>query len=112
MILLLQLLQRIARGERLERGSRLDTAWWLSALVTMPLTGAIFMGSAALLEKSEHAHVLDTMAGMVAMVVLMVIVLAVLQASCVRIFRRRPLWLVPIIVAMWGGGVWWFLGWL
>ena len=111
MILLLQLLQRIARGERLEKGSRENAAWWLSVLVTMPLTGAISMGCIAWVEMSEHAHVLDTMAGIVGMIVLMVIGFAVLQACCVRIFRRRPLWLVPIAVVVWGGGVWWFLGW-
>ena len=108
--MLIQLLLRIASGERLEKGSRENTVWWLGALVTLPVTLAVMMGCFAWLEKSEYSHLLDTMAGIV--VVLVVIVLAVLQASCVRIFRRSPLWLVPIVVLIWGGGAWWFLAWL
>jgi hypothetical protein len=111
MILLLQLLRRIAGGERLEKGSRENITWWLAILVTMPVTGVIMMGCFAWVEKSEHSHLLDTMAGIAGMVVMMVIVLAVLQAVCVRVFRQSPLWLVPIAVAIWGGGVWWFVAW-
>jgi hypothetical protein len=112
MILLLQLLRRIATGERLEKGSRENTAWWLALLVTMPLAVAIMMGCFAGLEHSEYSHLLDTMPGLVGMVVLMVVILIVLQALCVRTFRRRPLWLLPIAMVIWGGGLWWFLAWL
>jgi hypothetical protein len=112
MILLLQLLQRIASGERLEKGSRENTVWWLAILVAIPVTLAVMMGCLALLETSEYTHLLDTTSGIVGMVVLMVIVLAVLQTFSVRIFRRSPLRLIPIAVVVWGGGAWWFLAWL
>ena len=112
MILLLQLLRRMASGERLEKGSPENATWWLGVLVTLPVAVAVMMGCFAWFEKSEYSHLLDTMAGVVGMIVLMVIVFAVLQAVCVRTFQRSPLWLIAIAVVIWGGGVWWFVAWL
>ncbi len=103
---LINLLVRIAAGERPEKGSRRDTAWWLSGLALMPVAMALFTALATWLERCVDVSFLDSYAGIFSLIVLLVVFIYVVLAASVRTFQRFPLWLIPIAIATWSAGAW------
>jgi hypothetical protein len=95
------LIVRILSGERMERGSRENTAWWLSCLATLPLLILLFVGAMQWVRKSGWLHLVDTLPGLVGMILVVGIGWIALQLVIVRIFKRSPLGLLPFAVLAW-----------
>lgn len=106
MNLLFNLIVRIASGERLERGSSQNTAWWLGGLAVMPVVMILFTMFGTWVERTFHFSFLDSYGGIFVMIILLCLVMFAILIPCVRIFQRSPLWLIPIAAAIWIGGAW------
>lgn len=106
MNLLFNLIARIASGERLERGSRQNTAWWLGGLAVMPVVMILFTMFGTWVERTFDFSFLDSYGGVFVMIILLCLVMFALLIPCVRIFQGSPLWLIPVAAATWTGGAW------
>jgi hypothetical protein len=87
------LIVRILSGERMERGSRENTA--------LPLLILLFVGAMQWVRKSGWLHLVDTLPGLVGMILVVGIGWIALQLVIVRIFKRSPLGLLPFAVLAW-----------
>lgn len=104
---LIHLLVRIACGERLEKGCREDTAWWLGGLAIMPIMIYVFATASEWIEKSTGFG-LDSYLGVFVLILLFAFFTIGILVACVRVFRRAPLVLIPIAILTWSGGAWIF----
>jgi hypothetical protein len=102
----LALILRMLSGERLEEGSRENTAWWLAGLAVVPPLISSFTGIMTRLQNSRWSYLLDSLPGLVAMMVLAGIVFFLLQALIIRVFCRSPLWLLTVALITWSGLAW------
>jgi len=105
MNLLLNLIGRIASGERIEKGFRRSTTWWLSSLAVMPVVVILFTVFGAWVDRTTDYRFLDSNVGILLLTILFCLVTFAFLISCVRIFRGSPLWLVPVAAVTWTGGV-------
>jgi hypothetical protein len=101
MNILINLVSRIVSGERLEKGSRNNTAYWLSAFTLLPIW---IFGSAALmgyLDFQLNGFITDTAWCLILFSILICLPLLVCIGSVARFFVRRPIVLLLIGIASW-----------
>lgn len=102
---LVMLLFRIARGEKFERGTREDTARWLSLLFLLPVLGALPLA----LQKVFGSFLeiaFDSLWTLIpATVVLGLLGLAAI-GGVARLFRKRPMLLIPLAAVSWSLAAW------
>ena len=97
------LVLRILSGEKLEKGSGKNSAWWLGALALFPVIILGFGFLCGWIERTTRFSLTDSYLGILGLVLMLVIFTFASLALCVRGFSRHPLWLIPIAVMTWGG---------
>jgi glycerol-3-phosphate acyltransferase PlsY len=98
---LISLIFRIACGEKLEPATKQNTAYWLSALVMVPLSIIGFAMLARWLESVIWSP-FDSVASLIVFIVFFGLVLLGSVFSLARVCRNHPWFLILLSCGAWG----------
>lgn len=98
---LVSLISRILSGEKLEPATKRNTAYWLSALVVIPLAIVGFASLARWL-KSVTGGSIDNVVALVLFMVIAGLVFLLTVFSLARICRDHPALLILLSFGAWG----------
>ena len=109
MNILISLVSRIASGEKLEKGTRSNTAYWLSSFALIPI--GIF-GAASFIHfidsRFDDFFTLNPWILILSAVILCLILMALIQCLS-RLFMHRPVVLLLMGIISWGSTFWYVI---